>query len=347
MNKILIGNKAIGKGSPSLIIAEVGVNHNGSKELAKKLINASMDAGADSVKFQTFKAEEIVTKNAEKAGYQKETTTGKSQYEMIKKLELSDNDFKELAEYTAELGIILLSSPFDLKSVDLLEEIGVPAFKISSGELTNFQLIDYVVKKDKPIILSTGMAKMGEIEEVVNLYREKVPNLILMHSVTSYPAYSKDVNLKVIETLRNTFNLPVGYSDHTLGIEMPIAAVALGSCVIEKHFTLDRNLKGPDHKASLEPMEFKNMVHAIRNVEAGMGNGIKKLTIEEKKIKKIVRKSIIAKVDLPKGTILTEEMLTIKRPGTGIEPKFFNSLIGKTTNSKIKKDELLRWNQLI
>lgn len=344
MRNIRIGNKIVGSDHPSFVIAEAGVNHNGSLKLAKELINAAKEAGADAVKFQTFKTENLVTKIAEKASYQKETTTENSQYEMIKKLELSEDDFRELAKYADKRGILFLSSPFDFESVDLLDEIGVPTFKLGSGEITNFPLLERVASKGKPVILSTGMATMGEIREAVKIFKDNKNDLILMHCVTSYPAKVEDINLKVIETLKSTFKLPVGFSDHTLGIEMPIAAVAMGSCVVEKHFTLDKTLNGPDHKASLEPTEFKNMVLAIRNVEKGMGNGIKELTKEEKEIKKVARKSVVAKVNIPKETIIKRNMLTIKRPGTGIEPKYIKSLIGKKTISEIKKDEVLRWN---
>ncbi len=346
MKCIEIKNKTIGEKFPTFIIAEAGVNHNGSIEQAKRIIDAAKDAGADAVKFQTFKAEEVVTENAEKAEYQKTVTTENSQYEMIKNLELSDEDFKELALYADERAIIFSSSPFDLGSVDLLEEIGVTFFKVGSGEITNFPLLKYLADKGKPIILSTGMATIGEIDEAITLLKEKINKLVLMHCVTSYPAKTVDVNLKVIETLRSTFKLPVGFSDHSMGIEMSIAAVAMGSCVIEKHFTLDRNLEGPDHKASLEPSEFKNMVNSIRNVENGMGTGIKKLTSDEKEIKKVARKSIVAKVNISQGTVLTEKMLTVKRPGTGIEPKYLDLLIGKTVTSGIRKDDSLRWDML-
>ena len=284
---IKLENKTVEKDQPSLIIAEAGVNHNGSLDLAKKLINAAKESGADAVKFQTFKTADLVTKNAEKAEYQKDTTTENSQYDMIKKLELSDDDFKELAKYADKKDIIFLSSPFDFESVDLLDEISVPAFKLGSGEITNFPLLEHVASKGRPVILSTGMATMDEIEEAVNFLHNKTNDLILMHCITSYPAKIENVNLKFIETLRSTFKLPVGFSDHTLGIEMPIAAVARGCCVIEKHFTLNKNLEGPDHKASLEPSEFKKMVLSIRNVEKGIGTGIKELTPEEKEIKKI------------------------------------------------------------
>jgi len=341
-----IEQNMVSKEFPVFIIAEAGVNHNGSMVLAKRLIDAAKEACADAVKFQTFKAEEVVTENAEKAEYQKKTTSENSQYEMIKKLELSEDDFKELALYADKKNIIFLSSPFDLRSVDLLEEIGVPLFKIASGEITNFPLIKKIASKGKPIILSTGMATIGEIEEAIIELEKKTNDIILMHCVTNYPVKAVDVNLKVIETLRYTFKLPVGFSDHTMGIEMPIAAVALGICVIEKHFTLNKNFEGPDHKASLEPHELKKMIKSIRNIEKGLGNGIKKLTDDEKEIKKVARKSIVAKVDILKGTMLTEDVLAIKRPGIGIEPKFFKNVIGKILITDLKKDELLRWNQV-
>lgn len=329
-----------------LIIAEAGVNHNGSIEIAKKLVDAAKNTGADAVKFQTFKTENLVTKDAKKAKYQITNPGEDSQYDMIKKLELSDREFKELVIYAKEKGIIFLSSPFDKESVDLLDKIGIPAFKIASGEITNFPLLKYIAKKQKPVILSTGMSTLGEIEEALNLIEKYNDNIILMHCLTSYPAKKEDANLNVIKTLEYAFKRPVGFSDHTQGIEMSVAAVALGSCVIEKHFTIDKNLPGPDHKASLEPQELSEMVKAIRNVEKGLGNGIKKPTTEEIEIKKLVRKSIVAKEDIPKGSILTEEMLDVKRPGTGIEPKYLNELIGRELIDDIKKDDLLKWNQL-
>lgn len=344
MIKIFIEDKVVGNGFPTFIIAEAGVNHNGSLDNAKKLVDIAKESGADAVKFQTFKAEDLVTKGAQKAEYQKKLTKECSQFEMIEKLELSEDDFRDLANYANEMGIIFLSSPFDMGSVDLLDEIGVSAFKLSSAEITNFSLLGHVASKNKPVILSTGMATLEEIEEAVTYLQKEVNDLILMHCITNYPAKIEDTNLKVLETLSKTFNVPVGFSDHTLGIEMPIAAVAMGSCVIEKHFTLDKTLDGPDHKASLEPSEFSKMVVAIRNVEKGMGTGIKELTKEEEEIKKIVRKSVTAKLDIPKETEITKEMLTIKRPGTGIEPKYFNLLIGKITNSKIEKDTTLTWD---
>ena len=345
--KIRIGSKLIGEGEPCFIIAEAGVNHNGDINLAKKLIGAAKDAGADAVKFQTFKAKAVVTQNAEKSEYQKETTGEGSQYDMIKKLELTESDFKELAEYAKKKGILFLSSTFDKESVDLLDEISVPAFKVASGEITNFPLLKYIAKKGIAIILSTGMATLGEVEEALNVIRsEGVNEVILLHCVSNYPAKIEDVNLKAMETLKHAFQIPVGFSDHTLGITVPIAAVALGACVIEKHFTLDRNLPGPDHKASLEPNELKEMVKAIRDVEKALGDGIKKPTKDEKVIKRAARRSIVAKVDIPEGTIIMEDMLDVKRPGVGIEPKYMEMIVGRKAKENIKKDEIIAMRRI-
>jgi N,N'-diacetyllegionaminate synthase len=345
MKKIKIGNKTIGNKFPTFIIAEAGVNHNGSINIARKLIDVARDAGADAVKFQTFKTDEIVTKSAPKANYQIKKEES-SQYKMMKKLELSNDDFIELSEYAEKKNIIFLSSPFDTESVDLLDEIDVSAFKIGSGEITNFPLLDHVAGMDKPIILSTGMATICEIEEALNLIANKTEDVILMHCVTSYPAKIENANLNLIKTLQSTFKLPVGYSDHTIGYEMALAAVAMGGCIIEKHFTLDRNQEGPDHKASMEPEELQEMIRLVRNVEKGLGDGVKRVIKEEQEIKKVARKSVVAKVNIPKGNILKEDNITIKRPGTGIEPKYFYILIGKTAKVTIKKEEVINWDML-
>ena len=344
MNDIKIADRTLG--SKSFIIAEAGVNHNGSVELAKKLVDAAKEAGADAVKFQTFKTKNLVTKNARKAEYQIKNSGEESQYKMIKKLELSPDEFWEIAKYAEDKGIIFLSSPFDAESVDLLDEIDIPAFKIASGEITNFPLLKCIAKKQKPVILSTGMSTIGDVEEAINLIEKYNDDIILMHCLTNYPAKKEDANLNVIKTLEYAFKRPVGFSDHTSGIEMSVAAVALGSCIIEKHFTIDKKLPGPDHKASLEPHELYEMVKAIRNIEKGLGNGIKKPTNDEIKIRKLVRKSIVAKEDIPKGSIIGKEMLDIKRPGTGIEPKYLDELVGKELIEDVKKDDLLKWNQL-
>lgn len=349
MRKIKIEDKLVGDGEPVFIVAEAGVNHNGDVDLGKKLIDVAKYAEADAVKFQAFKAENVVIKYAEKARYQKETTgPNKSQYNMIKRLELTDEEFRELYNYAKKNNIIFLSSAFDKESVDLLDNLGVPAFKVASGEITNFPLLRYIAEKKKPIILSTGMSTIGEIEEALEVIREKgVEDIVLLHCVTSYPAKIEDVNLRVIEALRNKFNLPVGFSDHTLGITIPIAAAALGAALIEKHFTLDRTLPGPDHRASLEPDELKDMIRAIRDVEKALGDGIKKPTKDEERIKKVVRRSIVAKMEIPKGTVITEDMLDLKRPGVGVEPKYLNEVIGKRAKKNIKPDELITFDKLV
>ncbi len=348
MRKVKIEDKLVGDGEPVFIVAEAGVNHNGDVDLGKKLIDVAKDAETDAVKFQAFKAKNVVTKYAEKAKYQKETTgPNKSQYNMMKRLELKDEDLRELYNYAKKNNIIFLSSAFDKESVDLLDNLGVPAFKVPSGEITNFPLLRYIAEKKKPIILSTGMSTTAEIEEALEVIRENgVEDIILLHCVTSYPAKIEDVNLRAIETLRHRFKLPVGFSDHTLGITISIAATALGAALIEKHFTLDKTLPGPDHRASLEPDELKDMIKAIKDVEQASGDGIKKPTEGEEKIKKIVRRSIVAKVRIPKGTIITENMLAFKRPGVGIEPKYLNEVIGKKAKKDIKPDELITFKKL-
>jgi len=333
---------------PCFVIAEAGVNHNGRLEMARQLVDVAVQAGADTVKFQTFKTENFMTRNAEKAEYQKETTGAEeSQYEMIKKLELSEEDFKDLFAYAQEKGITFLSSAFDKGSVDLLETLGVPAFKIPSGEITNFPLLRYIARKKKPIILSTGMSTLSEIEEALEvLQKEGAKEIILLHCITNYPAKIEDMNLRVMETLRNAFKLPVGLSDHTLGITIPIAAVALGACVIEKHFTLDKNLPGPDHRASLDPDELRQMVRAIRDVERAKGDGVRKPTKEEEENKKVVRRSIVAKVDIPERAIVTKEMLDIKRPGIGIEPRYIEEIVGATAKVDIKRNDSITWSKI-
>ena len=348
MIKIRIGDKLIGDGEPCFIIAEAGVNHNGDIELAKRLIDVAKEAGADAIKFQTFKADNVVTKNAPKADYQiKNTNSYESQYEMIKKLELSEDEFRELHRYARKKGIIFLSTPFDFESADFLEELGVPAFKISSSDLTNLPFLEYIAEKGKPIILSTGMGTLGEIEEAINTIKNAGnEEIILLHCITSYPAKFENLNLRAIKTLKEAFKLPVGFSDHSLGIYAPIIAVALGAVVIEKHFTLDKNLPGPDHKASLDPQELKEMIKWIRLTEKALGDGIKRPTPEEEKIKKIVRKSIVAKVNIPEGTILTEEMIAFKRPGTGIPPKYYKEILGKKARRNIKVDEIISWGDI-
>lgn len=345
MDQIEIDGKVVGKGKSCFIIAEAGVNHGGSIDCAKKLIDTAKWAGADAVKFQIFMAEDIVIPQAEKAEYQKNTTCqDESQFDMIKKLELNEEEFRYLASYAKEKNILFLSTPFSFKSVDLLEELGISAYKVASGEITNFPLLEYIARKSKPIILSTGMStqeEVGEALKAMNDMGEK--RVVLLHCVTSYPARIEEINLRAIETLRKAFNLPVGLSDHTLGKTSSIAAVAMGACMIEKHFTLCRNLPGPDHKASLEPVELKELVEAVRDVEKAMGSGIKLPTLEEEKIKLIARRSIVAATEIPKGSRINRDMLDIKRPGTGIAPKDLMAIVGKKAKDGIPKDSLITW----
>lgn len=327
------------------IIAEAGVNHNGSIDLAKKLVDIAFECGADAVKFQTFKAESVVSSFAKMADYQKKNLgIEKSQYEMIKELELSFESFAELKKYCDFRGITFLSTPFDIESARFLKELGLEIFKISSGDITNYLLLKEIGSYGKKVILSTGMANLGEIEDALDILTEsgtKKEDITVLHCNTEYPTPFEDVNLKAMITIKKAFNTKVGYSDHTKEIEVPIAAVALGAEVIEKHFTLDKNLPGPDHKASLEPQELKEMVKCIRNVEKALGDGIKKPSKSEMKNISIVRRSIVAKRDIKKGEIFSEENLTVKRPGYGISPMRWSEVIGKTAQKDYKKDEII------
>lgn len=329
--------------SKVFVIAEAGVNHNGDINIAKKLIDEAAEAGVDAVKFQTFKAGAIVKKNAPKAKYQMETTEEKeSQFDMLKKLELSYENHIELIRYCKERQIEFLSTPFDLKSIDLLNKIGMQIFKIPSGEITNYPYLKKIGQSQKKVILSTGMSTLDEVKSAVNILKENGMNdIVLLHCNTQYPTPFEDVNLKAMITLKNELNLPVGYSDHTLGIEVPIAAVALGAEVIEKHFTLDRNMEGPDHKASLEPDELKAMVKSIRNIEKSIGDGQKKPSSSEINNINIVRKSIVAARDIKKGEMLTKDNLTCKRPGNGISPMEWNNIIGTKASKEFKEDEMI------
>lgn len=326
------------------IIAEAGVNHNGDISTAKKLIDAACDAGADAVKFQTFKAENLVCKTAEKAEYQLETTDStETQYDMLKKLELTRQMHEELMQYCNEKKIMFLSTPFDRESISLLSDLGIKIFKIPSGEITNLPYLREIAKQQKKIILSTGMSNMDEVKAAVVVLRENgAKDITLLHCNTQYPTPMTDVNLLAMVKMRDELGLPVGYSDHTQGIEIPIAAAALGAAVIEKHFTLDRNMEGPDHKASLEPKELKQMVEGIRNVESALGNGIKQMSESEKSNIDIVRKSIVAAVKIEKGEKFTETNLTTKRPGTGINPMRWDEIIGTTADRDYETDEMIQ-----
>lgn len=328
------------------IIAEAGVNHNGDIGIAKKLIENAAQAGVDAVKFQTFKADNLVTKMAPKASYQKETTGIGNQHSMLKKLELSIEQHVILKKACEDKGLIFISTPFDFESVDLLEKIDLPIYKISSGDLTNLPLIKYIAKTRKDIILSTGMANLGEVEEAVDVIKSTDNNITLLHCTSNYPTSFKDVNLNSMLTLKNAFKLPVGYSDHTLGIEVAVAAVALGAEIIEKHFTLDKNMNGPDHRASLNQEELMHMVYSIRNIEKALGDGIKKCNVSEIDTKQIARKSIVSKSKIKKGEVLTYQNTTIKRPEGGLLPKYLDLVIGCKATYDIEEDSLIKWQDI-
>ncbi|QSZ40743.1 N-acetylneuraminate synthase [Sulfurimonas aquatica] len=327
------------------IIAEAGVNHNGSVELARKLIDVASSAGADAVKFQTFKTENLVSKSAQKAQYQKETTDrNESQFEMIKKLELDLETHKELISYAKEKSIIFLSTPFDLDSVDMLHNLGLDTFKIPSGEITNLPILRKIGSLNKNVILSTGMSEMREIGDALQVLIKagtNKENITVLHANTQYPTPMSDVNLNAMLSITGEFDIAYGYSDHTLGIEVDIAAVALGATIIEKHFTLDKTMQGPDHKASLEPQELHAMVNAIRNIEVALGSFEKKPTPSETPNIEIARKSIVAKCDIKKGDVLSEKNITTKRPGNGINPMKWDCIVGTIASKYYIQDELI------
>ena len=331
----------------TIIIAEAGVNHNGSIELAKQLVNKAVEAGVDYIKFQTFKASKLVTKAAKKAEYQQQNMgeEGNSQYQMLKKLELSPEDHDVLIAYCKEKGIRFFSTAFDFDSIEYLYSLNLGLWKIPSGEVTNYPFLKHIAAYNEKTILSTGMCDMKDVRAAVDaLYKNGLSkeNLILLHCNTEYPTPFEDVNLKAMDALREEFGVEVGYSDHTKGIEVPIAAVALGATVIEKHFTLDRNMEGPDHKASLEPDELKTMVSAIRNIEKAMGgDGTKHVSDSERKNIAIARKSIVAACDIKSGELLTEENLAVKRPGTGISPMRWEEVIGTKAVRDFYEEELI------
>ena len=332
----------------TLIIAEAGVNHNGNFELAKQLVDKAVEGGADIVKFQTCKAENVISRYADKAEYQKVTTgEADSQLEMVRKLMLTYEEYGKLKEYCDEKGIEFLSTAFDLPSVDYLHSIGMRRWKIPSGEITNLPLLIKIAKLGEPIIMSTGMSELSEVADAIKVLKENgAGEITILHCTTEYPAPYGDVNLAAMDTMREAFGLPVGYSDHTKGLEIPVAAVARGACVIEKHFTLDRNMEGPDHKASIEPDELKQMVDMIRHVEVAVGDGVKKVSPSELKNQDIARKSIIAKTAIKTGDVFTEENVTTKRPGNGINPMRWFELLGKKAKHDYEEDYLIEKDEL-
>jgi len=351
MKKIYVHNKLISSKKP-FVIAEAGVNHNGDINLAKKLIDVASKLGVDAIKFQTYKTESLVTKEAGIAKYQENNLGTKvSQQEMLKKLELSDKDFEELKKYCDSKDVLFLSTPHTTDAVDFLDHL-VPAYKIGSGDLNNLPLLREVAKKNKPIILSTGMSFLKEVKLAVKAITDINQQLIILHCTSLYPCPLKDVNLAAMLTLMNEFDYPVGYSDHTLGIEVPLMAVSLGAVMIEKHFTIDRNMPGPDHKASATPEEIKSLIIRIREGDLEeptaevLGTDKKKPTDKELDSKKVVRKSIVSKRAMEKGHIITTSDLIIKRPGTGIPPEDLSKVIGTTVVKKIIKDKLIKWEDL-
>ncbi len=327
-----------------LIIAEAGVNHNGSLDLAKQLIDKAVEAGVDIIKFQTFNSEKLVSKSAKQAEYQQRNIGKKDegQLAMLKRLELSQADHEELITYCNERNIRFFSTAFDLDSIEYLHSLNMGLWKIPSGEITNYPYLRKIARYQEPVILSTGMCELEDIEEAKNVLLEfgvKKEQIIILHCNTEYPTPFEDVNLKAMLEIGETFGVQIGYSDHTKGIEVPIAAVALGATVIEKHFTLDRNMEGPDHKASLEPAELKSMVSAIRNIEQALGSGHKTISESERKNIEIARKSIVAACPIKAGELLTEENLTVKRPGNGINPMRWNEVVGTRAIQSYKEEE--------
>lgn len=325
------------------IIAEAGVNHNGDVELAKQMVLKAKEVGADAIKFQTFITENLVTKYAEKAQYQKTALDlTQTQYQMLKKMELTYENFREIKMLCESVHIDFLSTPFDQVSIDWLERLGIACYKISSGDITNYPYLVNIAKTHKPVILSTGMSTLKEVEEAVQtLERYGSPNIILLHCNSQYPTSVEDANLKSIKTLKEKFQKQVGYSDHTLGIEVPVAAVAMGAQVIEKHFTLDKTMEGPDHKVSLEPEEFLKMVRAIRNVEVAIGDGVKQPTASEMMNIVASRKSIVASRKIKKDEIFNENNITTKRPGNGMSPMKWSKIIGKSASRDFEEDEMI------
>jgi N,N'-diacetyllegionaminate synthase len=329
----------------TFIIAEAGVNHNGNLEVAMKMVDSAVNAGVDAVKFQTFHAENVSTANAPKAEYQMTMNSGnESQLEMLKELELDFDSHRELMNHCRRNNIMFLSSPFDIDSIDMLNELGLEIFKIPSGEIVNLPYLRKIGTLNKKVILSTGMAEMEEIKDALDVIVDsgtRKENITVLHCNTEYPTPYEDVNLRAMLTIKEAFDISVGYSDHTPGIDVAIAAVALGAEVIEKHFTLDRNMEGPDHKASLEADELKSMVVAIRNIETAFGNGVKKPSASEIENRAVVRKSIVASRPIKKGELFTEESITVKRPGIGISPMKWDNVIGRTSKKNFEKDGII------
>jgi N,N'-diacetyllegionaminate synthase len=345
---IAIGDRSVGDGKSCLIVAEAGVNHNGSLSLARELVDVAVDAGCDAVKFQTFKAEKVCSPMAPKATYQLETTgSEESQLEMGRKLELPYAAFRELYHYCSRKGIFFLSTPFDYESADFLDELPVQAFKIPSGEITNVFFLEHIARKNRPLIVSTGMATMDEVAIAVETIRATGnQQMVLLQCVSNYPSDPSSMNLRAMRTLEEAFGVAVGLSDHTTGTEVAFAAVALGACIIEKHFTLSHDLPGPDHRASLEPSDLTKLVRGIRNIEAALGDGIKRPVAEELNTADVARRSLVAARFIPAGSALTLDMLDILRPGTGLPPAMRPQLLGRHVHSDIEAGTILKLDML-
>lgn len=344
-----IAGRPIGPGHPCYVIAEAGVNHNGDLALARHLVDVAVEAGADAVKFQTFQAELLASAAAPKANYQKVTTTSaESQLDMLRRLELSRAAHEALLPYCQERGILFLSTPFEEVSADYLESLGVAAYKLPSGEITNLPFLTHVARKGRPLIVSTGMSTLGEVEAALQtIAAASHPPVALLHCVSNYPADPAQTNLRAMLTMQAAFGVPVGYSDHTPGIEVALAAVALGACIIEKHFTLDKNLPGPDHQASSEPEELKALLRGIRKVESSLGDGRKVPALCEANTAAVGRKSLIAACDLPAGTVLSERAVTIKRPGNGLPPAARPYVVGRTLKVAVSAGEVLHLDMFL
>lgn len=344
MDQVVLGDRSVGRNAPVLIIAEAGVNHNGDIRLAHRLIDAAAEAGADAVKFQSFVTEELLTPEAPKAEYQVETTGEPgSQYTMLKALELSADEQTELKSHCEEVGILYLCTPYEDTSVDMLDRMGVDAFKIASADITNIPFLRYIVSKRRPVILSTGMSTLGEVEQAIDTLRASGLDgkIVILHCTSEYPAPVGQANLRAILTMQQAFGCPVGFSDHTPGVGASPWAVAVGACVIEKHFTLDRNMIGPDHRASLEPDELAKLVRTVRDVEASLGDGIKRPMASELSNKPLMRKSLVARRNIRAGETITPDDLTCKRPGLGLAPSWFDRVVGKRAAMDILKDGAL------
>lgn len=345
---ISISGRLVGPGKPCFIIAEPGSNHNGNLDMALRLIDAAADAGADAVKFQTFRAEEHYARNTPQFSYLREIAAGVSTFDLIKQNELPRAWHSILKERAEGRGLVFLSTPSDRSAVDeLVDQYQMAAIKIASFEAVDLSFIGYCARKGKPMIISTGMCNLGDVEDILEtLSRSDNSQVVLLHCISLYPTKPEQVNLRAMQTLASAFGTAVGLSDHTTGTAIPLAAVALGACVIEKHYTLDRQLKGPDHPFALEPDELREMIQGIRDVESSLGSAVKKALPEESEMARLGRRSIVARTRIPEGAILTDEMLTIKRPGYGMRPKFLPLVIGRTARQTIEEDEVLTWEMV-